>query len=186
MAGDIDTRWYSTRGDWTVAGPDLASGNDIVTAVLISLFTDAEAHPDDVIPDGSGDPRGWWGDDDTTRIGSRLWLIERAKRTDATLELAKGYIEEALQWLIDDGAVDSVDVYVEWTRAHTLGARVTVYRANQAMPIEFVMQPTGVAEVTEYGWNTYTQRGEWQPRQNQNINTVLEGYGYNYGAAYGD
>ncbi|WP_235210433.1 phage GP46 family protein [Caballeronia sordidicola] len=32
--------------------------------MLNSLFTDRQARADDVIPDGSDDPRGWWRDTD--------------------------------------------------------------------------------------------------------------------------
>jgi phage gp46-like protein len=34
----------------------------LVTLVLVCLFTDTRADADDVIPDNSGDPRGWPGD----------------------------------------------------------------------------------------------------------------------------
>ncbi len=125
---DITTHWSATRGDWYMAGAQLANGNDLVTAVLISLFTDREALPDDPLLDGTNDPRGWWGDEGPYLIGSRLWLIERSKRTQETLALAQSYIEEALQWLIDDGVVARFDIYLEWTRQNMLGAQVTAFR----------------------------------------------------------
>lgn len=137
---DIATIWSSTRGDWQQMGADLKSGNDLSTAVIISLFSDRQANADDVIPDGSGDPRGWWGDVGQYMIGSRLWLLERAKRTQQTIALAQGYIEEALQWLIDDGVVAKFDVYVEWTQQHMLGAQVTAYRTD------------GTTQAMNFGW----------------------------------
>jgi phage gp46-like protein len=162
---DISTLWDTTRGDWRLSGVDLVSGDDLVTPVLMSLFTDREANPDDTLTDGSSDPRGWWGDEGPYLIGSRLWLLERAKRTQQTLSLAQGYIEEALQWMIDDGVVDRFDVTVEWTRHNMLGARVTVYRKGRAPQlIEVEQQPSGIAEVSEWGWNADAQGGEWQPR----------------------
>lgn len=130
---DTTTTWVpmAGRGDWTLDGADLASGDDLETAVLISLFTDREANLDDAIPDGTGDPRGWIGDaDQLYKIGSRLWLLERAKQTTETLTKAKGYITEALQWLIDDGVVAKFDIYVEWTKASQLGAKVVAYQKN--------------------------------------------------------
>lgn len=133
---DISTYWVATRGDWQLSGAQLVAGNDLATAVVISLFTDREALPDDKIINGADDPRGWWADDGPYLIGSRLWLIDRAKRTQETLELAQSYIEEALQWLIDDGVVASFDVYLEWTQQSMLGARVTALRndgSTQAM-----------------------------------------------------
>src|SRR5260370_260114 len=93
-------------GDWDMDGAQLVAGDDLLTAVYISLFTDRVASPDDVIPDGTQDPRGWWGDaGQDVLIGSRLWLLNRAKQTTETLNLAKDYITEALKWLIDDGVV---------------------------------------------------------------------------------
>ncbi|HFV5416512.1 TPA: phage GP46 family protein, partial [Escherichia coli] len=51
-----------SRGDITVTHNGLSRDEGLVTQVLICLFTDARADDDDVIPDGSGDPRGWPGD----------------------------------------------------------------------------------------------------------------------------
>lgn len=128
-------------GDWTLEGGALAAGSDLRSAVLISLFTDRTAGPDDEIPDRSGDPRGWWGDvGQAVPIGSRLWLLERAKQTTETLATARDYISEALQWLIDDKVVGAFDIYVEWTRPGVLGAQVTAFR------------PDGGKEAMQFSW----------------------------------
>lgn len=130
---DISTVWVPAlgRGDWVMAGADLKSGNDMVTAVLISLFTDRIANTDDVVSDASGDPRGWWADaGEQYPIGSRLWLLERDKQTDLTLAAAKDYITEALQWLIDDGVVARFDISTEWVAPAQMGAAVTAYRQD--------------------------------------------------------
>lgn len=121
--------------------PGLISGHDIETAVLISLFTDRQAGPDDVIPDGTDDPRGWWGDlGRTYPIGSKIWLRLRSKRTEQTRMLVDGDIREALQWLVDDGVAASIDVAVEWDGPGFLAALVTV---NQA---------SGVTRALRYAW----------------------------------
>lgn len=130
---DTAITWIPTQGigDWSLSGGQLLTGDDIETALYISLFSDRVANPDDVIPDGSGDPRGWWGDTNKDRpIGSRLWLLSRAKQTTQTLNLAKDYITEALQWLIDDGLVDHFDITVEWTAASMLGMWIVSYAAD--------------------------------------------------------
>ncbi|MCW5760104.1 MAG: phage GP46 family protein [Phenylobacterium sp.] len=126
---DISTFWSpgESRGDWAVAGFDLASGTDLETAVLISLFTDRRADPDDVIPDGSGDPRGWWGDALGARpLGSKLWLLERAKQTEDTRQRAQGYAEDALAWLVEDGVAAEVVVAASWQGPGFLGLQVTI------------------------------------------------------------
>jgi phage gp46-like protein len=119
----------NNRGDWSMSGPILTAGNDLETAIIISLFSDRMAQPDDVIPDGSNDPRGWWADD-TVPIGSRLWLLRRAKQTKDTLQKAYDYIAEALQWMIDDGVVGRFDISVQWVRAGVLGAQITAYKPS--------------------------------------------------------
>jgi phage gp46-like protein len=108
-------------------GAGLLADLDLQTAVLISIFTDAVADPDDQILDGSGDPRGWWGD---SSIGSKLWLRLRAKQTPQTLLLVKADITAALAWLIEDGVAAAVDIVTEWTRPGFLGCQVTVRRQD--------------------------------------------------------
>ena len=130
---DITTVWdvNDGRGDWKLNGAQLASGNDLATAVLISVFTDRQCLDDDTIPDNTGDARGWWGDlEQTVPIGSRLWLLERAKETTETLQRASDYIKEALQWMIDDGVVAKFDVLTEWTRPGMLGAQITAHKQD--------------------------------------------------------
>ena len=130
---DITTIWNTPdcHGVWQMNGADLLSGNDLSTAILISVFTDRTALADDVIPDGTGDPRGWWGDvADAPPIGSRLWLLSRAKQTDETLRRAYDYLVEALQWLIDDDVVARFDVLVQWIRPSMLGAQITAHRVD--------------------------------------------------------
>jgi phage gp46-like protein len=138
---DTTTIWNRdlSRGDWALAGADLQTGSDFESAILISLFTDREANPDDEIPDGTGDPRGWVGDQGQDyKIGSRLWLLARAKQTTETLQRASDYIAEALQWLLDDGVVARFDITVEWTRPAMLGARILAYQPNgNATPMNF-------------------------------------------------
>jgi phage gp46-like protein len=129
---DITTVWSPElgRGDWNLLGADLQSGSDLQTAVYISIFTDRVANSDDTIPDESANPRGWWGDDPQYPIGSRLWLLDRAKQDQATLTRAVDYIVEAVQWLIDDGVVARFDIFCEWTRASLLGVQLTAYKKD--------------------------------------------------------
>jgi phage gp46-like protein len=104
--------------DWKLAGPSatqnaygLAANHALDTAILLSLFTWRRAEVYDNLPSGS-DPKGWWGDlvdlDNTSSegpLGSRLWLLIRAPLNTNTERLAESYAYEALQPLIDQGAV---------------------------------------------------------------------------------
>lgn len=125
---DIRTVWNVSRGDWNITGPDLESGRDLETAVIISLFTDRLANEDDVLPSGD-DPRGWVGDlGQPVKIGSRLWLLERAKLTLQTGALAKSMAAEALQWLIDDGVVAKFEIVTEVLLPGRLNMQIIAFR----------------------------------------------------------
>lgn len=144
---DIKTVWNPVlgAGDWLMAGPELAAGDDLYTAVLISLFTDRVAAADDVIPDGSTDRRGWWGDvqpdGSFDPIGSRLWLLSRSKSpTTAILNQAVNYAKEALQWMIDDGVASGVDVQASWNAPNYLAMVVTISQADGTNPASYKFQ----------------------------------------------
>lgn len=113
--------------DLALSGYDLTTEDGLRTAVIISLFTDRRAEADDEIPDGSDDRRGWWAGS----LGSRLWLLARAKEMPDTLARARAYAIEALQWLIDDDVATAVDVTAEWARRGVLGLRVVITLADR-------------------------------------------------------
>ena len=116
-----DTLWDGVTGDWALAGDDKANPGGLraraalATAVLLCLMTDARVEPDELAPDDQN--RGWPGDSfdlrtdlGETPIGSKLWLLRRSTASDATALRAADYARAALQTLIDQGAVSSVDV----------------------------------------------------------------------------
>jgi phage gp46-like protein len=126
---DISTFWDTSRsvGDWQLQGAALASGNDLSTAVLISLFTDRLANPDDIIPDGTDDPRGWWGNaGQEALIGSRLWLLARSKLTEEIASRARDYAAEALRWLQDDDVVADIEITTAITPPAMLGMQIVI------------------------------------------------------------
>ena len=86
--------------------------SELGDAVYRSLFSWARAQVDDEV-DGH-DLYGWWGDclADTSgdRFGSRLWRFMRVKMNDVVPGQIKQMAEESLDWLIDDGIADAVDV----------------------------------------------------------------------------
>ncbi|HHH0822893.1 TPA: phage GP46 family protein [Yersinia enterocolitica] len=102
--------------------------DSLTRAVIISLFTWRRADPDD----DSDQPMGWWGDSYPTiqndRIGSRLYLLQRTTLTSKTVELARGYLEQALAWLKDDGVVSRITINVQRRGTEILTAEITLYR----------------------------------------------------------
>lgn len=137
---DISTVWEvaDMLGDWRLLGPSLQSGDDLQTAVLISLFTDRLALPSDETPDG--DRRGWWGDSGTNSgtnaadypIGSRLWLLSRVKGPRDVPQRAFDYASEALQWMLDDGVVARFDITPQWVAPNRLDLTVIANRRDGA------------------------------------------------------
>ncbi|MGZ8362311.1 MAG: phage GP46 family protein [Caulobacteraceae bacterium] len=126
---DLKMRWDDALGeaDLVLEDDDLAVEHGLGTAVLISLFTDRRAEPDDVIPGPAWDRRGFWADSLTEEgkadpIGSRLWLLERRTMTAANLELLRRYAEEALAWMVREGLVHKVTVTVR--RVNDTAARL--------------------------------------------------------------
>jgi len=106
-------------GDLEVSLGDLTHDGGLETAVYLSLFTDRRARDDDVLLDPDNpDKRGWWGDlispeVEGDQMGSRLWLLRRAKTIEESLIKAKEYAEESLQWLIEDKVASNVIVSTE-------------------------------------------------------------------------
>ena len=142
---DIALAWNADLGcaDWTLVSGDVQTGSDLETAVIISLFTDAVASPDYVPSDGN--PRGWWATSEPRgfSVGSNLWELDRAKKTNETLLKAKNFAATALQWLIDDGVADTITVAAEWQ-----GSTNTPVLALAIVIIE----PDGTVSTFKYGW----------------------------------
>ncbi|WP_420555173.1 phage GP46 family protein [Neptuniibacter marinus] len=81
-------------------------------AVVISLFTDARCELDE-LPQGETDQRGYWGDIDlpeSESLGSKLWTLKREKVIPKTINRARDYATEALQWLLEDDYLQSIKV----------------------------------------------------------------------------
>jgi phage gp46-like protein len=113
LAYDPDIMEYDIS--LTAAG-DIATGNDLKTAVLTSIFTWARAKADDFIPEDEP-AYGWWGENLTepedALTGSRLWLLSRAKQTAKLAETAADSAREALAWLKDEGIASDIEVTPE-------------------------------------------------------------------------
>lgn len=132
---DIRLVWDGSGADCAVRLADLEREDDIETAVILSLMLDARSRDDDALPDSlpsaGGDRRGWWADSvapeaEGDRTGSRLWLLSREKTLPEVLNRAGDYAEEALAWLIEDGAARSVSVTADMPRKGLLALSVVI------------------------------------------------------------
>jgi phage gp46-like protein len=113
-----DIGLFDTGGtclDLVIENGDLKADDTLETAVLISLFSDHYLAPDE-LPQEETDPRGWWADNISDpaddEIGSLLWLLERGKTDNETLNTMQDSAIDSLQWLIDEGIAETVNVVV--------------------------------------------------------------------------
>ena len=142
---DLALAWDPNLGeaDLFLQGFDLATDDGLRTAVIISLFTDRRARDDDTLPDPGGDRRGWWADSVAPAVvgdelGSRLWLLEREKRSPAVIERVRTYSAEALAWLREDGVGQDVIVTAEAFGHSGIAIRVEIPRALNPGRYDFV------------------------------------------------
>lgn len=128
--------------DWLLK-PDntLDESEELCNIVKLALLTYGLANADDVLPDpDSTDRCGWWGDLDAATIwngwpiGSKLWLLARAKITPAqaregsTLARAESYCRAALNPMIENRLCSRIDVTATRADIDKIVVTVTVYR----------------------------------------------------------
>jgi len=112
----------------SLSGNDLIRDPGLETAIVITLFTDQRADPNvDTLPDNTQDYRGWWGDQfDKFSLGSKAWLLYRSKTiNDIENEVSRSFTD-ALQWMVSDGAVKSINASTVRSDMDTLLITVTV------------------------------------------------------------
>lgn len=112
--------------------------DELTRAVIISLFSWARARDDDQV---EGSRRfGFWGDtydEAGQETGSRLWLMSRSKILPDTAERCRKYVQKALQWLVDDGVADSVDVQAERNGLDRIDMQITISRKDDDRRLRF-------------------------------------------------
>ncbi len=92
--------------DLAYTGNDLQTDRMLKSAVTMSVYSDAYV-------DGQ---RGWWGDTyqgDRPIANCKLWTLMGARATPENRLKGEQYIKDAVQWLIDDGHLDSIDITTE-------------------------------------------------------------------------
>jgi phage gp46-like protein len=117
-----DLGWDGVEGDLILnalthptAPGDFRAEQGLATQILIHLMTDRRVEESE-LRHGEAN-RGWFGDsfdiqDGEGPLGSRLWLLRRTAITEETAVLVEDYVREALQPLIDQEAIVSLDVTV--------------------------------------------------------------------------
>lgn len=112
-----------------------------VTPILLSVGVDRRASPDDELPEGRSqflapvsfsERRGALLDGlnaSGDMVGSKMWLLERAKQTETTRQLAEYYLAEGLAWAERETGTPA-EIEVWWLRAGVLAYRVLIDDAS--------------------------------------------------------
>ncbi|HFD0427623.1 TPA: phage GP46 family protein [Escherichia coli] len=126
--------WLTVNGKQVSASSQL---DPLTRAVVISIFTHRRADPDD----NADVPMGWWGDTwpmvANDRYGSKLWLLQRSKLTNALVNTVRTYLRESLQWMLDDGVVSRIDIDIQRTGINELGNSIALWRRDGPVIISF-------------------------------------------------
>ena len=126
--------WLTVNGKTVSASSQL---DPHTRAVVISIFTHRRADPDDNVDV----PMGWWGDTwpvvANDRYGSKLWLLQRSKLTNALVNTVRNYLRDALQWMQEDGVVTRIDIDIQRTGINELGNKIVLWRRDGPVTISF-------------------------------------------------
>lgn len=107
-----------TRSGGLDAG--VGNGGLLESGIWVSVFSDRRADPGDLPVELGPDRRGWWADSGKSEqesLGSLVWLYMREKRTETARLAIENAARESLQWLIDDGVANDVEVTATWIDA---------------------------------------------------------------------
>ena len=125
------------------ANGDIATGDQLDTALLMSLFCERRAAESEMpVPELR---RGWIGNAVTPdfEIGSKLWLYEQARITRTTLNGITAEALAGLNWLVEDGIAESVIV-----NTTIAGLTVTLTRQNSEVSTQFYKLWEGTGNAT--------------------------------------
>lgn len=136
---DAMLAWNPSIGyfDLVIANSTVQSGDDLETAVILSLFTWKR--------DLTYGQFGWWGDTYSTTglTGSRLPEMLRAYfNSEANIILRlNDIIAECLQWMIDTNVVASFDISSTFVTRTAISALITAHK------------PNGTTQTYNYAWS---------------------------------
>lgn len=107
---DIELTQKGSYYDFSFEKGDFVLTQGMDTALLMSIFCEKRADISEM--PFAETRRGWWGnlvlDTANYEIGSKLWLLEQARRDLTSLSLAKTYAQDCLQWLIEDNLAKEI------------------------------------------------------------------------------
>lgn len=114
---------------WTAAG-DINTAETLDTYILMCLFEERRASPDEVAPPQLR--RGWLGNESTPGFeqGSKVWEFEQERLTGSMLAELRVVVRDCLQPLIDDGLADDVLVAQPSLSGGAVRVSITIIRGG--------------------------------------------------------
>lgn len=137
----LDQDSFTAEFDLAIApNGDLETVDDLSTAILVSLLTDARADETQVaVPEYR---RGWIGNAvppiDGFELGGLLWLVDTARATQGTMNIAASFARDALQWLLDQGIAADIQVQGSITGPREGGLTVTITSPDGTTQTQYI------------------------------------------------
>jgi len=137
LTADVSFIFDCEKGysDIQIENGDIKIGDELQTAVEMSMFTDARAltNPEPRVRKTIDALRGWWADAiDDEVLGSLYWIYSRRKQTQEVLNGVAEAFRDSLQWLIDDGVASVITVVNEWADTDRMNVTVTIEKPNDS------------------------------------------------------
>lgn len=135
--------------DMVIENGGLKADNGLETPSLISVFSDKRVTLEE-LPSGETDRRGWWADlisePANDQIGSRLWTLARlGKVLEVTAVEQKSILEEAFEWMLEDGIASSIVVESAINGPNEITGNVKIFRPNgDNIPFKFIWDGQGL------------------------------------------
>lgn len=82
-------------------------------AVLQSIYNHAISTHNDRARMRNDERGGCWSDAHVDNVGSRDWTLGREKLTEQTIQRARKFYTDALQWLLDKNHVKDIEITVK-------------------------------------------------------------------------
>lgn len=138
IALKADAAGYSFDISYNESG--FITDEGLQTAVIISLFTDRRLPAGSVHPEGSGDPRGYWGDvgdADGYEWGSLLWTLYRQVITNEVITSCREFCYQSLEWMITDGIAESITVNAERAGTYQISIEIEIVRQSKQDAVKY-------------------------------------------------
>lgn len=95
--------------DIDIENGDVKKITGLDTSIIVSVLSNQRASPSEV--PYSLNRNGWWGNLFLDyENGSKIWLLFQAPITDNNRNLLNDYVNKSLNWLKDDGFIESFTV----------------------------------------------------------------------------